>query len=402
MTALAGRQSVAVLALGTSQTLAWASSYYLPAILADPIARELGISGTAVFAAFSAALLLSAALGPAVGRAIDRRGGRGVLCLSNLVLAAGLALLGLAHGPVLLTVAWLVLGAGMALGLYDSAFATLAGLYGRDARGAITGITLIAGFASTVGWPLSAFLDDTVGWRGACLAWAALHLMVGLPLNRFLVPSAPPPPPGDAAAPAAGGETAPRGAMALLAFVFAVTWVVSTGMAAHLPRLLQAAGASASGAIAAAALVGPAQVAARLIEFGLMRRAHPLASARIATLLHPVGALALVLLGGPAAAVFTVLHGAGNGLLTIAKGTLPLALFGPSGYGLRTGVLSVPARVAQAGAPLLFGLLLDWVGLGVLLVSSGLGLASTVALLALQASRTAVRQPASGLLHRRD
>ncbi len=402
MTAWVGRQSVVVLALGTTQTLAWASSYYLPAILADPIGRELGIPGTAVFAAFSAALLLSAALGPAAGRAIDRRGGRGVLCLSNLVFAVGLALLAAAHGPVLLTVAWLVLGVGMALGLYDSAFATLAGLYGRDARGAITGITLIAGFASTVGWPLTAFLDGAVGWRGACLAWAGLHLLVGLPLNRFLIPPVAPPPPEDAAAATMGEDAAPRGAMALLAFVFAATWVVSTGMAAHLPRLLQAAGASASGAIAAAALVGPAQVAARLIEFGLMRRAHPLASARIATVLHPVGAVALVLFGGPAATVFTVLHGAGNGLLTIAKGTLPLALFGPAGYGLRTGVLSVPARVAQAGAPLLFGLLLDKVGLGVLLVSSGLGLASTAALLALQAPRTAVRPSASGLLHGRD
>ncbi len=309
-------RSVVVLALGATQTLAWASSYYLVAILADPVSREMGISATAVFAAFSAALLLSAALGPAVGRAIDRRGGRGALCLSNLVFAAGLALLAAAHGPVLLTVAWLVLGAGMALGLYDSAFATLAGLYGHDARGAITGITLIAGFASTVGWPLTAFPDGAVGWRGACLAWAGLHLLAGLPLNRFLVPPAPPPPPKDAAASAVNEEEAPRGAMALLAFVFAATWVVSTGMAAHLPRLLQAAGASASGAIAAAALVGPAQVAARLVEFGLMRRAHPLASARIATVLHPVGAVALVLFGGPAAAVFTVLHGAGNGLLT--------------------------------------------------------------------------------------
>ncbi len=393
MTAPAGRQRTVVLALGATQTLAWASSYYLPAILADPIARELGISGTAVFAAFSAALLLSAALGPAVGRAIDRRGGRGVLCLSNLVFAAGLALLAAAHGPVLLAVAWLVLGAGMAVGLYDSAFATLAGLYGRDARGAITGITLIAGFASTVGWPLSAFLDGAVGWRGACLAWAGLHLLVGLPLNRLLIPPAPPPPPGDAVAPAAGEDTASRGAMALLAFVFAATWVVSTGMAAHLPRLLHAAGASASGAIAAAALVGPAQVAARLVEFGLMRRAHPLASAQIATLLHPAGAVALVLFGGPAAAVFTVLHGAGNGLLTIAKGTLPLALFGPAGYGLRTGLLSVPARVAQAGAPLLFGLLLDQVGVGVLLASSGLGLASTAALLALRPPGNTERAP---------
>lgn len=395
-------QSVVVLALGTTQTLAWASSYYLVAIVADPVSRELGISATAVFAAFSAALLLSAALGPAVGRAIDRRGGRGVLCLSNLVFAGGLALLAAAHGPMLLMVAWLVLGAGMALGLYDSAFATLSGLYGRDARGAITGITLIAGFASTVGWPLTAFLDSAVGWRGACLCWAGLHLVVGLPLNRFLVPLARPSLPEDAATLDLSEETAPRGAMALLAFVFAATWVVSTGMAAHLPRLLQDAGASASGAIVAAALVGPAQVAARLVEFGLMRRAHPLASARIATVLHPIGAVALVLFGGPAAAVFTVLHGAGNGLLTIAKGTLPLALFGPAGYGLRTGVLSVPARVAQAGAPLLFGLLLDRVGLGVLLVSSGLGLASTVALLALHAPRTSVCEFTSSLLHGRD
>lgn len=380
------QRTAVVLALGTTQTLAWASSYYLPAILAFPIGRELGISGTAVFAAFSAALLLSAALGPMVGRAIDRRGGRGVLCLSNLVFAAGLAVLAAAHGPVVLTLAWLVLGAGMALGLYDSAFATLAGLYGRDARGAITGITLIAGFASTVGWPLSALLNDAVGWRGACLAWAGLHLLIGLPLNRFLVPPAPPPPPEDAAAQDAMGDAAPRGAMASLAFVFAATWVVSTGMAAHLPRLLEVAGASTAGAIAAAALVGPAQVAARLVEFGLLRRLHPLVSARFATVLHPAGALALVLFGGPAAAVFTMLHGAGNGMLTIAKGTLPLALFGPAGYGLRTGVLSVPARVAQAGAPLLFGVLLDWAGLGVLVVSAGLGLASTMALLALRTS----------------
>lgn len=379
-----------VLGLGTAQTLAWASSYYLPAILADPISRELGIPATGVFAAFSAALLLSTALGPAVGRAIDLRGGRGVLCLSSAVFAAGLALLAIAHGPVLLTVAWLVLGAGMALGLYDSAFATLAGLYGRDARGPITGITLIAGFASTVGWPLTTLLNDAVGWRGACLVWAGLHLALGLPLNRFLVPTAPPPPPVDVMPPARNAEpdAAPRGAMVLLTFVFAATWVVSTGMAAHLPRLLQAAGASTSAAVAAAALVGPAQVAARLVEFGLLRRMHPLVSARVATVLHPLGAAALVLFGGPAAVVFTVLHGAGNGMLTIAKGTLPLALFGPAGYGLRTGLLSAPARVAQAAAPLLFGFLIDRVGTGALAVSAGLGLASTAALLGLHTPRT--------------
>ena len=392
MSLAGGRKGVVVLALGTAQTLAWASSYYLPAILADPIAGDLGVSATAVFGAFSAALLLSAVLGPAVGRAIDRRGGRGVLCLSSLVFAAGLALLAAAHGPVLLAMAWLVLGAGMALGLYDGAFATLAGLYGRDARGAITGITLIAGFASTVGWPLTAFLNGAVGWRGACLAWAGLHLLVGLPLNRFLVPRAPPPLPGDAAPPATGADAAPRGAMALLAFVFAATWVVSTGMAAHLPRLLHAAGASPSGGRCRRGADRPG--AGR----GAAGRIWPDAAgapARVGRGSRPCcipwAPLALALFGGPAAAVFTLLHGAGNGLLTIAKGTLPLALFGPAGYGLRTGLLSAPARVAQAGAPLLFGFLLDRMGLGVLAVSAGLGLASVAALLALGPQRTPAR-----------
>ena len=263
------RRSIVVGALGTAQTLAWGSSYYLPAILADPIAYGLGLSRTTVFGLFSGALLLSAVLGPSVGRAIDNHGGRGVLALSNLVLATGLVLLGVAQGFCTLTLAWAVLGVGMAMGLYDPAFATLAGLYGRAARGPITGITLIAGFASTVGWPLSAFLDAQFGWRTACLIWAALHIVIGLPLNRLLIPRAPPP----VHASEVEGEAspAPRGAMAILAFVFAATWFVTGAMAAHLPRLLEIAGASTTAAIAAAALVGPAQVAARLVEFGALR-----------------------------------------------------------------------------------------------------------------------------------
>jgi MFS family permease len=181
-------------------------------------------------------LLLAALLGPAVGRAIDNRGGRGVLVLSNLVLAAGLVVLARAQGVAGLAVAWTVLGVGMALGLYDSAFATLTGLYGRAARAPITGITLIAGFASTIGWPLSALLIASLGWRGACLAWAAFNLLIGLPLNRLLVPRAPPP--QRAAEPEA--IPSPRGAMPILAFVFAATWFVAGAMAAHMPRLLVA------------------------------------------------------------------------------------------------------------------------------------------------------------------
>src|SRR5260370_38365011 len=166
------KRNVVIAALGTTQTLAWGSSYYLPAILAGPIAEGLGLSRAMVFGVFSGSLLLSALLGPTVGRRIDNRGGRGVLVLSNVVLAAGLVLLAFAQGIIGLAAAWAVLGVGMALGLYDSAFATLTGLYGRAARAPITGITLIAGFASTIGWPLSAFLDASLRCRGTSLACA--------------------------------------------------------------------------------------------------------------------------------------------------------------------------------------------------------------------------------------
>jgi MFS family permease len=348
-----------VVALGLSQTLAWASSYYIPAVLAVPMARELGIASSWVFGAFSAALVLSALIAPWVGRVIDAKGGRAVLTASNLVLAAGLALLAVAQGPVVMTAGWLVMGVGISLGLYDAAFATLAGLYGRAARGPITGITLIAGFASTVGWPVSAVLEEVVGWRGACLAWAGLHIVLGLPLNRFLVPQAPPPEKIAAGAAMEEGPPPPRFAMPLLAVVFATTWFVAGAMAAHLPVLLEAAGAAPAMAIAAGALIGPAQVGARVLEFGLLRRFHPLVSARIATICHPVGAVVLALFGGPAAAVFVVLHGMGNGVLTIAKGTLPLAVFGPVGYGARTGLISAPSRLLQATAPFLFGVVLE-------------------------------------------
>ena len=164
--------------------------------------------------------------------------------------------------------------------------------------------------------------------------------------------------------------------MPILAFFFAATWFVQGAMAAHLPGLLQAAGASSTAAIAAAALVGPAQVGARLVEFGLLRSFHPIASARLASVLHPIGAVFVVLFGAPGVVAFALSHGAGNGLITIAKGTLPLALFGPHGYGLRSGLLSAPARVLQSASPFLFGLLLDRVGIGVVGLSAGLCLAA--------------------------
>jgi len=366
--------------LGLAQTLAWASSYYLPAVLGAPMAAELGIGTSAVFAAFSVALLVSAAVGPWAGRAIDRIGGRPVLMGSNLVFAAALLALGLVQAPWQMFAAWALMGVAMGSGLYEAAFATVVRLHGREARAAITGITLFAGLASTVGWPLSAWLDSTQGWRAACMTWAALHLVIGMPLNAW-VPRAGPaasPDAAAAAAPADGGAgldaARQRQAAVLMAYVFAVAWFISTSMAAHLPRLLLASGATLAAAVGVAALVGPAQVAGRIVEFAWLRRAHPLLSARLATLAHPLAALCLLTAGPALASVFAVLHGLGNGILTIAVGTLPLVIFGASGYGRRQGWLTLPARLVQAGAPFLFGLAVERWGAGALWLSALLGL----------------------------
>src|ERR1700675_4614924 len=182
------RQLPIILALGTTQTLAWASSYYLPAILADPIARDLGVSSNWIFAAFSASLVISALLGPRIGRQIDLVGGRSVLSISNLTLAAGLALLGFTYSIPVLIVAWLLLGVGMGAGLYDAAFGALGRIYGEAARRSITGTTLSARFAAAVGWPLTAWALESIGWRSACLAWAAAHILIGLPINWLMLP----------------------------------------------------------------------------------------------------------------------------------------------------------------------------------------------------------------------
>lgn len=386
-----------VASLGTAQTLAWGSTYYLPAILAAPIARDLGVSTSFVYGAFSAGLVLAALLGPIAGRQIDRFGGRGTLSLSSVIFALGLAVLGASGGSVALVVGWLVIGIGMSMGLYEAAFATLTRSQGSTARTAITGVTLVAGFASTICWPLSAFLDAEFGWRATCFFWAFMHLAIGLPLNLFLVPASLRAAPSEPSAPHTATEThdaahqpvvdpAARSTgltMLLLATIFAVSWMTAAAMAAHLPRLLIETGATPAAAIAAAALVGPAQVIGRLLEFSVLRHYDALLSPRLAAIAHPLGAVVLLIFGAPAAAVFAAMHGIGTGILTIVQGTLPLALFGPAHYGRRLGVLMIPARFAQASAPLAFALLLERYGVQSILLTLSLSLVGLACLLSL-------------------
>jgi hypothetical protein len=270
----------------------------------------------------------------------------------------------------------------MGYGLYDAAFGALGRIYGEAARRAITGITLIAGFASTVGWPLTALGLERIGWRDTCFAWAAAHLLIGLPINLLMLPAV-----KDGTA-AAENSTKPHipidRTMILLAFTFAAAWTVTGAMAAHFPRILEAAGATPLQAVAAGALIGPAQVIARIFEAGFLSRYHPLVSTKLACLTHPLGAIIVAVAGGGAASVFAIFHGAGNGILTIARGTLPLAIYGPQNYAYRLGLIGAPARMAQAAAPLAFGLLIDVMGSRVLIVSSALSLAALAALFLLR------------------
>ncbi|MDD1517875.1 MFS transporter [Bradyrhizobium sp. WBAH42] len=380
-----------VVALGTAQTIAWASSYYLPAILAAPIAGDLGLAPTYVFAALSGALIISGLLGPRVGHAIDTFGGRSMLAVSNLVFAAGLLLLSAAYGVAALITAWILLGIGMGMGLYEAAFATLARIYGADARRTITGITLIAGFASTLGWPLTTWLATEYGWRAACQLWAVIHIGLALPLNLSLPRAAPL---HQEAGPSTGasrqsGRQSETFVMILLAYMFAAASFVSSGVSAILPTMLIAFGATPAQALLAGALVGPAQVGARLLEAGWLGRFHPLLSARLAMLMNPIGVLALVA-GGPwLAPAFAVLYGAGNGIITIARGTLPLALFGPVGFGRRVGMISLPSRATGAFAPLALGLMVEHLGSSALWISALASVSAFFALLLLRGDQTA-------------
>ncbi|WP_156378315.1 MULTISPECIES: MFS transporter [unclassified Phenylobacterium] len=349
-------KTLVTLVLGLGQIVAFASSYYLMGALGDPIARDLGLAPTLIFALTSASLAVSPILSPAAGRWIDRSGGKVVLLVSNLIFASALVLLARAADVAGLTLAMAALGVGMTIGMYGTPFAILVALYGEEARRPITGVAVLGGLGSAVGWPVTAWMAETMGWRGACLAWAAAHLLVCLPLVVLVTPRVVVRP-RDAASPPAAPVVWDR-RMIQLATIFACAWFISSAMANHMPRLLAGFGLTPSHAAAVAGLVGLAAVGVRLAEFTVLRRVPILISTRLATLLHPLGATALVSFGAKAAPLMALGQGGGNGMMTVAKGVLPLSLFGQANYGYRSALLSQPAQVLQVGGPALYGMAL--------------------------------------------
>jgi hypothetical protein len=339
--------------LGINQTLSWGMTFYLPAIIAEPVGVALGQPGFPILGAFSWALLVAGACAPLVGKWIDRHGGRGALLASILVIAAGQAVLAATSSLVVWYCGWTIIGIGMSMGLYDAAFATVGGLLGKEAGPAITGITLVAGFASSVFWTLGAALIGALGWRGLLMAYAGLMLLVNLPMVWLLVPPAPPRPHQDDAAAGTSRTVGQRRALTLLGAFFALRWFITSAIAVHVLSLLQGIDLTPAEAVGVAALIGPGQVAGRILEYVIGPRIDLLVKARIGAVLFPLGA-GLLLLGGPYAATgFAVMYGMSNGIMTINRGTLPLALFGAQGYARMLGWLAVPVLLAQAVAPTL-------------------------------------------------
>jgi MFS family permease len=353
---------VVISVLGVTQIFAWGSSYYLPAVLAKPIAADTGWSLSWVVGGLSLGLLIAGLVSPWVGRAIARRGGRPVLAVSAGLLAAGLSALALSHSLPAFLFAWLLIGLAMGAGLYDPAFATLGRLYGHGGRSAITTLTLFGGFASTVCWPLSAFLDAHLGWRGACLVYAGFQLAVALPAYLFALPrESPRPAPlpespnSQAHAPASGdirGST-----FLLLASTITLSSVISTTLSVHLLTVLQAKGLTLA-AVGFGALVGPSQVAARSVEMVIARYHHPIWTKVASTSLAATG-LAALWFDAPIIPLALALYGAGIGLESIARGTLPLAIFGPERYPVIIGRIAMPSLIAQAAAPSLGAALVE-------------------------------------------
>lgn len=344
-------------ALGVAQIIAWGSLYYSIAVLATPMQSGLDLGETFVFGAFTMSLLISGGAAPVVGRLIDEWGGRTVLSAGSALGALALAIIAVAPNGLVFLIGWAIAGIALAAGLYEAAFATLNQVAGERYRQALTALTLFGGFASTVFWPLSHVLLETVGWRQTLGVYAALNFLVCLPIHLWLVPKRRSAPAGQPAQAAEHPTRRPmRPGYAWLAVAFSLGMFVFSVVSVHLIGLLRAAGLSAADAILIGALIGPMQVVGRMIEFVFARnvRATVVGAVSFGLMLAALVLLWFVQGLSALAFAFAALYGCSNGIMTIVRGSVPAELYGRQGYGELLGRLARPAFVARAVAPVVF------------------------------------------------
>lgn len=361
----------ALFVLSVTQIIAWGALFYAIALWGPRIATETGWSDLVIYGGYSLALVGSGLWSPFFGRMIDRHGGRFTMTIGSLIGAIGLALLASAKHELVYALAWAIIGCGMAASLYDPAFATLSRISGdapQRTRRAISFLTLPGGFASTVFWPLTLWLLQSYDWRQTAWMYAGFLLLICAPLHRFGLPGPhvyePPPriePHGVEAAPEKPPLTdkaARRTAFILFALVIAAHGFPTSALSVHVVRVLDLLGLTEGQAVAAAALVGPSQVGARILELLFGRRLSAIGLGLVATALLPVAFLILlgVTVSPGAAMVYGIVYGASNGLVTIARGIVALSLFGREGYGRTLGLIAAPALAIKAAAPPVFAL----------------------------------------------
>ncbi|HEX4780387.1 MAG TPA: MFS transporter [Usitatibacter sp.] len=340
-------------ALGVAQIISWGSLYYAIGVLGAPMRAELGVSELFVFGSYTAGLLVCGALAPAAGRAIDRLGGRKVLSAGSLLGACSMLVLAFANGPIVVIAGWAIAGASMAATLYDPAFATLSQHTGERYRRAVTILTLLGGFASTAFWPLSHVLLEAFGWREAFGIYAALHLLVCLPIHAFVIPRRPALRVSASNAPAERSPAFSRPGLAWLNTSFAISNFVVGVVAVHMVGLLTGAGLTDAQAIAISVLMGPMQVAGRIVEMTFLRRvkATRVGVFAFAFIIASLVALACVSGMGALPMLFVMAYGAGNGVLTIVRGAAPAEIYGATGLGELLGHLARTSSYARALGP---------------------------------------------------
>jgi MFS family permease len=364
----------AVVALGITQITAWGTSYYCLGVLAAPISQDTGWSRGFVFLGFTVALLAMGLVSSTVGRAIDRHGGRAVMTLGTVLVSAGLLALAHVRSETVYLAVWAFLGVGMRLCLYDAAFAALVQVAPSRGRKAISYLTLFGAFASSVFWVLGHALNEQVGWRQTLVLFALINLVVCLPLHWLGLARRET---ADFAAPDAGaGAAAVDGpplegrvrsvAIVLFALIMSLNGFVFGVISVQLVSLLEAAGLATAAAVWVASMKGVAQFAGRVIEIVFGRNLRAITVGRIAVGVLPPSLLLLLAGTGslPIVVAFTLIMGASQGVITIVRGAVPLALFGAKGYGAVLGVIATPVLVVNAASPTAFAWVVDRWGWG--------------------------------------
>lgn len=364
--------------LACTQIISWGSLYYAFSILAPGIQRESGWSTTLVFGAYSWSLLVAGLVATPVGILLDRHGGQMVMGAGSVVCAIGFFALGACRSPASWVAAWTILGLAMGLTLYEAAFATINRRFALTGRQAISTLTLFAGFASTIFWPLTQALDAWFGWRGTYAWYGMAQLLVCLPLHLLLGRERPRAAhPAQAARSHTLAEALRHPAFWKLALAFSANILVFSALAVHLIPLLQTMGHGARAAILAAMLIGPMQVAGRLLERTVARSTPPQVVGKFCFGALPAALAAMLLFGTQAWAIacFCILYGLSNGIVTIVRGTLPQAMFGSENYGAISGALAGPALLAKAGGPIMAAWIMQGGGTPTVLLATLFGAA---------------------------